>query len=181
MNRRKMIRVSAAAAVALGLVPGRSWAQKRSVAERRQHPGKGYWSNRSASRRMGHALDYSRSLSDYARRAEAVDPEFAKAQVDEIGRHISVAQQQIETVRKEAAQRGDKQTVADVDRIRAELNDSAKAYAHCKEHCAKTHVNTAQLSKSADRVTKSLESASKVHLQTMKRLYPEASSGTDTE
>ncbi|MFH5802798.1 hypothetical protein [Alienimonas sp. DA493] len=37
----------------------------RSSVERRLHPGRGFFSNDAASRRIGHALDYSRGLQRY--------------------------------------------------------------------------------------------------------------------
>ncbi len=98
-----------------------------------------------------------------------------------IGRHISVAQQGLAIIRKEAKRQGDKQTVTEVDRMTVELNASLKAYVRCKAHSAKAHINMIQLSKNAGRVTKSLESAVKIRAQVMKRLYPKTSSGADTE
>lgn len=154
-------------------------AQKRSVADRRQHPGKGFWSNQSASRRIGHALDYSRGLSDYARRAQTVDRGFATSHVEEIGRNISVAEQQLSVVRKEAEQSGDKQTVADIDRIAKDLQAATAAHADCKKHCEQANLDTAQLDRSAGEVTKSLEAAKKGHKQLMKRLDPEPTTETN--
>ncbi|MCA9076952.1 MAG: hypothetical protein KDA93_18140 [Planctomycetaceae bacterium] len=149
-------------------------AQKRSVADRRQHPGKGFWSNQAASRRMGHALDYSRGLSNYARQAQTVDHGFATSQVEEIGRNISVAEQQLSVVRKEAQQSGDKQTVADIDQIAKDLTAASTAHADCEKHCQQANLDTTKLDRSAGEVTKSLESAAQRHQQMMKRLHPEA-------
>ena len=39
---------------------------RSSTAERRLHPGGGFWANDAASRRIDHALDYSRGLQRYS-------------------------------------------------------------------------------------------------------------------
>lgn len=174
MNRRLFILGMTVLTLALTSHDASAQRSTRSTADRRQHPGKGFWSNQSASRRIGHALDYSRGLSDYARRAQVVDRDFAKSQVEEIGRNISVAEQQLMTVRKDAEQTGDKTTVADIDRISKALKAAQSAHADCVKHCEQANLDTTKLDKSAAKVTKSLEDAASTHKQMMERLHPEA-------
>lgn len=156
-------------------LPDANAQQKRSTADRRQHPGQGFWSNQAASRRVGHALDYSRGLSSYAQQAESVQPDFAQTHVDEIGRNISVAERIVTEELKVAEKNEDKETIADLKKIIHNLKEAKTAHEHCREHCEKDDVDTAKLSHSVSQVTKSLESAQKTQKEMMKRQHPATS------
>ena len=178
MNRRTLC--ITVAMIVVAIVGQDAMAQKRSVADRRQHPGVGYWTQQSSSRRIGHALDYSRGLSDYAQRAKTAQPEFARSHVEEIGRNITVAQKELIVQRKEAEASGDKSTMADIDKITKDLKAATEAHANCKEHCEKGHIDTVQLSESAAKVTKALQAASNTQKEMIKRQQPDASEAADS-
>jgi len=169
------------AMIAMAVITQDAMAQRRSVADRRQHPGVGFWAQQSSSRRIRHALDYSRSLTDYAQRAKMVTPEFAKIHVEEMGRNIAVAQKQLAVQRKEAEANGDKATVTDIDKISKDLKVATEAHASCKEHCEKGQIDTSQLLQSVGQATKALQSASKSQKQMIKRQHPGTSTKTDTK
>ncbi len=158
-------------AIAIG-VQDVSAQQKRSTADRRQRPGQGFWSNQAASRRVGHALDYSRGLSNYAQQAQSVQPDFAKIHVEEIGRNISVAEKLVSEELKAAEKSDDKQTIADLKKVIQDLKEAKTAHAKCKEHCEQGEIDTTKLSHSAHEVSKSLQSAQKTQKEMMKRQHP---------
>ncbi len=178
MNRRTLC--ITVATIAMAVIVQDAMAQKRSVADRRQHPGVGYWTQQSSSRRIGRGLSYSRGLSDYAQRSKTLQPEFAKSHVEEIGRNITIAQKELPIQRKEAEVSGDKATMADIDKITKDLKAATEAHANCKEHCEKGHIDTVQLSESAAKVTKALQAASKTQKEMIKRQQPHASEATDS-
>ncbi len=146
--------------------------QKRSTADRRQRPGQGFWSTQAAARRVGHALDYSRGLSNYAQHAQSVQHDFAKVHVEEIGRNITVAEKLVSEELKVAEKSDDKQTIADLKKIVQDLKVAKTAHEDCKQHCEQGEIDTAKLSHSAHAVTKSLQAAQKTQKQMIKRQHP---------
>ena len=178
MNRKTLC--ITVAMIAMTVTMQDAMAQKTSsVADRRQHPGAGFWSQQSSARRIGHALDYSRSLSDYAQRAKTVTPEFARSHVEEIGRNITVAQKELIVQRKEAEASGDKATMADIDKITKDLKAATEAHANCKEHCAKGHIDTVQLAQNADNVSTALQAAVKTQKEMMNHQHLDTSADAD--
>lgn len=83
-----------------------------------------------SSARIGHALDYSRSRSDYAQRAKTVTPEFAQTHVEEIGRNITVAQKELTLQRKEGEASGDKETITNIAK---DVKAASEAHANCEK------------------------------------------------
>lgn len=177
MNRKLFF--TTVTAIVVGMAGQGLMAQQRSVADRRQHPGVGFWAQQSSSRRVSHALDYSRSLQDYSQRAKTVEPAVAKLHVEEIGRDLEVAKKQIAMEHKEAEKTGDKEAIADLEKIAKSLKTAEEAHADCKAHCEQGSIDTAQLATSAEAVTKALQPVSKTQKQMIKRQHPGTSSKTN--
>lgn len=133
----------------------------RSTAERRQHPGKGFWENQRASRSIQHARDYSRDLYRYSREAQVVSPEVAKAESVELGRNIERAQKELTTVGKQHA--NDKQVQTALESINKHIAKAAEVHKTLHEECCKDAPDGGVTMHCCSEITKELEKAAAEH------------------
>lgn len=155
------------ALIGLGLVsgiassPSQADAQRiRSVIERRQRPGRGFWTDERTERNIRHARDYSRSLYYYSRYARYVEPHVARSESSNLGQCITAA-------RKEVASRvkTTKSTDAQValKTIEKHLDSAAKAQKALHAECSKDSMNKMACAKHCNTITKELDKAQAEH------------------
>lgn len=174
MIKRRLF-ILAASVAALALVANLEiFAQKRArpTAERRLHPGRGFWANKAASRRIDHALDYSRGLYEYAQQAQTIDPAEARVQAEELSRNLDAAKKRLDEARKEAEAEKDSETVVDIDSINKHVFAASKQHEKCMAECKKKEVNGESVMHCCQTITSSLGDAKKEHSRVMKRLHP---------
>lgn len=149
------------------------YAQKvGSIAERRQRPGKGYWTHRAAQRRIDHALDYSQDLRQYAEEAESIDPAEAKLHAEELGRNLSAAQKRVADAKKQAGTDKAAETVKDLDSISKGLSTAADQHAACMEACKQDSVDGKMVMHCCQIITTELQKAKKTYSRVMQRQHP---------
>lgn len=137
-------------------------AQKiRSTAERRQHPGKGFWANQRASRNIQHARDYSRSIGQYVTEAESISPTVAKAESEALGSRIEAIQNELVIVRKENAD--SPEVLEQVKGIETTLNRAAETCAMLHAECCKDTINGQVCGDMAGKITATLDQVAKQH------------------
>jgi hypothetical protein len=123
--------------------------QIRSMAERRQHPGGGFWANDSASRRISHAQDYSRGLQRYSQYiAQPAQPagqdsnvivypnyEIVTTHVRDVGNNIAGAQERWLEVKADATAIKDQATLDSLKSLKDQLASAAAEQKKCMEEC----------------------------------------------
>lgn len=124
----------------------------------------------SASRSMRNAREYSHAYREYARTPEVqkVEPEVAKETADAIEQYIVKAQKHMAWMRKHAA--GDKATLASLDLIDKNLEESAKSHKEMHEMCQQENIDAEGSMKCCERIDESLSAAIAEHDKLMKRL-----------
>ncbi len=173
MSRRKLNQCVLCIAVAmiagLTMVQSADAQQRpRSIVERKQHPGKGFWENQRASRSIQHARDYSRDLYRYSRDAQVVSPEVAKAESVELGRNIEMAQKELAAVGKQ--HEGDKQVLASLDSINQHIAKAAAVHKTLHEECCKDSPDGGITMHCCSEITKELEKAAAEHAALLRTL-----------
>lgn len=145
-------------------------AQKpRSAAERRQHPGQGFWANDRAARRLTHARDYSTGIGSYATRAQIVQPAVTKSESEEVGRNLAAAGRELRVVRKAVAD--DKAAIATIDSLSKQLAVAEKQFELMNAECCKASVDGQATSKCCADLSSTLDEIIEEHAALMKSLY----------
>lgn len=147
-------------------VPSVQAAQKRSIAERRQHPGKGYWANQRATRSINHARDYSRSFGDYSRRSHTVDPQTAKSESGRLSNLVESTQHEMKTVRKEHSD--DPKVLKKLDQIDTKLDTAAEYAKMLHAECCKESVDGAVCDTMTSKISSTLDEIVKDHDELLK-------------
>lgn len=150
------------------VAPPRVQSRRRSIAARRQHPGKGFWANQRASRSLQHAQTYSRDLYNYSRGATLVVPEVAKAESESIGQILETAKREFATVR--AALDGNKEALVALDGIGKHLNKAAETHRSLHEECCKDSPDSHKCAGCCSDITKELDKAVAEHDALMRTL-----------
>lgn len=176
MNSTNRILVAFLMAAMTLAVPADSFAQlkTRSVAERRQRPGKGFWANQRTSRNIRHARDYSSGLYMYSRRARAVDPAVAKSESENLGRNIECAKKELTVVQQIAKMSDDKETLKTIDTINKHLANAAETHKALHEECCRESPDGTVASDCCSDITKELEKAMAEHDALMRKLSGKA-------
>ena len=155
------------ALIGLGLVsgvastPSQADAQRiRSVIERRQRPGRGFWIDERTERNIRHARDYSRGLYHYSRYARRVEAPVAKSESVQLGECITAA-------RKELASRAkttkSKDTQAALKAIERHLDAAARAHKSLQAVCGKDTMDKVACARHCNTITKELDKAQAEH------------------
>lgn len=157
----------------------------RDAAANRLHPTNqlGAFGHRQASRRIGHAIDYSRDLQGYASYPRAVQPQqpatvpvtpYQVIVTEEVGRNISAAQRDIARLKKAPAAAKDPEAQKSFEAIQKHLNAAAEQHATMMDCCNGEECDGEMLMKCCDAAIEELEKAKAENDKLMKRLYPEA-------
>lgn len=153
--------------------------QRRSVAERRQRPGQGFWANQRASRNLRHARDYSQSLYSYSRGVEAMQPEVAKSESEELGRKLEATKKELDAVSKEVGD--DKDAQAALKTIGDHLNKAMVKHKELHTECCKEEVDGTVCAMCTSEITKELEKATAEHTALQRYLELKAQNKEDDE
>ncbi len=159
--------------------PHRVQSRRRSIAARRQHPGKGFWANQRASRSLQHAQTYSCDLYNYSRGATLVVPEVAKTESENIGRNLEAAKREFATVR--AALGGNKEALVALDGIGKHLNKAAETQKSLHEECCKDSPDSGVCAGCCSDITKELDKAVAEHDALMRTLQGQVKTEAKTE
>lgn len=189
IGRRSVLRgVLKAAMGAVLLVPAtEALAQPRNAAANRLHAGHGWanrntWGHRQASRRMGHAIEYSRDLRGYAAYPRTVQPQervvvpvapYPVIVTEEIGRNISAAQRDIARVKK-AADPKDAETKASLEKVEKHLVAAAEQHSKMEECCSGPECDGEMLAGCCEAAEKELEAAKAENDKLIKKLDADA-------
>lgn len=140
----------------------------RSTAERRQHPGKGFWENQRASRNIQHARDYARDIGQYTTTVETISPAIAQAESEELGGRIASIQKELAVVRAENADTP--AVVEQVKGIESQLNQAVETQKMLHAECCKDSVNGQVCGDMAGKLTVTLTQVAKGHTKLMKSM-----------
>lgn len=151
--------------------------EKRSVAERRQQPGKGLWANERASRHLGHARYYASGLGSYASAARSVQPRIAKSESALIGSNLAAVSKELRTVRKEVAT--DESAAAAIARLTTRLAQAKEQFKVLKAECSNATIDGSATMACCSKLTETLDQIIDEHGQLMTRLYEVPHSGHD--
>lgn len=184
----------ALAVTSVATVADSAMAQRtRSTADRRQHPGGGFWANDAASRRISHAQDYSRGLQRYSQYMVqpnqpagqpqpagqtanvVVQPshEMTTTYVREIGNNIAGAQERLLEVQAEAKRNEDQLTLDSLKSISQQLSSAAAEQKKCMEECKSGNMDMNAIMERCQAMTSALDKAKAEHEKLMLRLHPE--------
>ncbi|MBR9804472.1 hypothetical protein GYB59_23490 [bacterium] len=141
-------------------------AQKRSTAERRQSPGKGFWANQRAARNISHARDYSRSFGDYSRRAHTIDTQTAKSESGTLSNLVKSTQDEMKTIRKEHADHP--QVLKKLDQLDKKLATAAEHAKMLHAECCKESVDGAVCETMTSKISSTLDEIAKEHNELLK-------------
>ncbi len=186
IDQRRLLKgiMTTALGVAL-LVPAAAFAQPRNSAANRAHPGHGFanregWQHQNASRRIGHAIDYTRNLRNYAAapvpqavpQPQPPAESYPRIVTDEIGRNVAAARKELEVAKKAPAVAKDPEAAKSFAAIDKHLAAAAEQHKTMMECCSKEEVDGEMLMKCCDDAIKHLEEAQAENRKLMQRLYP---------
>jgi hypothetical protein len=126
----------------------------------RLRPGSSY-SNQRASRSIRHARDYSRDIYHYSRVPRTIQPSVAKADAEDLGRTITTAQQQLDTVRQEIG--NDPAAATPLKTIDQHLATAEKQHKMLYEECCKESVDGLACMKHCNQILLELDKAQAEH------------------
>lgn len=162
--------------VVLGLVAVLSYtmltqdviAQKngRSVTERRQRPGKGFWANQRVSRNIRHARDYSRSIGRYATQAGDADPVVTKAESEILGIQLKGVVRDLGIVKDSNAR--DPDVVKQIQKLQAKVKKLSETQKVLHLECCKESPDGAVCDRMSSKITEMLDEIEKDHVNLMK-------------
>ena len=119
------------------------------------------FSNQRAYRSMQHARDYARDVQRYAPVIAHAEPTVLRSESDRLGQDIQAAQQQLVTVRKQAAD--DKEVQASLDAVEKHLTTAADVHKKLHAECHKDAVDPEACAKCGDQIAQALEQAMAEH------------------
>lgn len=165
-----------------------TFAQQRgNSAANRAHAGHGWqnrnsWSHRSADRRIGHAIEYSRDLRDYgsvprtgqAQPASVPIGRYPVIVTEEVGRNITAARQDLAAAKKAPEVAKDPEALKSFATIDKHLAAAAEQHATMMECCEGEECDGEMLMKCCDAAVDALEKARAENTKLMQRLYPDA-------
>lgn len=165
---RMAVGLAVATAVTASVVPAAYAQRPRSTAERRLHPGRGFWANERASRNLRHARDYSRGIYDYSQRAARIESPVAKSESEQLGRNLDAAQRELDVVRAEFPT--DEETLASLKAIDDHLARAAKTHEILHAESSKDSVDGNHCAACCIDITKNLEMALAEHDALVRKL-----------
>lgn len=162
--------------------------QRGNSAANRAHAGHGWanrnaWAHRNANRRMGHAIEYSRDLRDYATVPRAGQPQgsasvpmgrYPVVVTEEVGRNISSAKRDLAVAKQAPEAKNNAEIQESFAAIEKHLDDAAKQHAEMMNCCAGEECDGEVLMKCCESAIGALEKAKTENNKLMKKLYPEA-------
>lgn len=179
--------LAALGAVALMPVTDAMAQPRRDSAANRAHAGHGWanrntWAHQSASRRMGHAIEYSRDLRSYASYPRVVQPQEQPAFVpvtpysvivtEEVGRNIAAARQDIAQAKKAPKVADDADARKSFETIEKHLSAAAEQHDAMIDCCAGEECDADAMMKCCDAAVEHLNAAKTENEKLMMRLYP---------
>lgn len=151
----------AASSIAMNSPAAFSEQRPRSVAERRQSPGKGYWENHRVSRNIQHARDFASSIHRYATQAPSFNRQVAKAESEILGQQIESTSRELTAIRE--AHGEDRRVIEQAKSVEAKLAEAASAQEMLHEECCKDAPDGVVCSDMASRITSSLDKVASEH------------------
>lgn len=160
----------AMALVALA-IPSIAFAQRDAGSKIR---GDAYnaWSGNRAGNAMRSAREYSGYYRQYTHTVPApqADPEVARDAADTIGTYITKARRHFSWMRTQAQATNDKETLASLDDIDANLAAAAKSHHEMHDTCLKASVDSGVTMRCCQQIDEHLSKAIAEHDKLMKRL-----------
>lgn len=142
--------------------------QRRSIAERRQRPGQGFWANQRASRNLRHARDYSQSLYRYSLGVEIMQPDVARSESEELGAKLEATKKELAAIRKEVGD--DNEVQAALQAIEDHLTKATAKHKELHAECCKEKVDGAVCAICTNDIIKELEKAMAEHAALQRHL-----------
>lgn len=127
------------AVAALLVLPQQSFAQADAGAKARGDYSGTFWSSRSATRSVRHAIDYSRDAQQYVRSTPKPSSQYLRADAAEIARNLTAAKAEIAYLKKQAT--SDKELAATVASIEKHLAAAESEHHTFHAECAKDAIN----------------------------------------
>ncbi len=140
--------------------------QTRSTAERRQHPGGGFWANQRTSRNIQHARDYSRSIGRYTTQAPSINPVITQSESQMLGLQLQGIQRDMGIVRETHI--GNPQVVEQVKVIDDKLAKASETQSMLHAECCKETPDGKVCGDMATKLTAALDEIAKDHAKLMK-------------
>jgi hypothetical protein len=138
----------------------------RSTADRRQHPGGGFWANERTSRNIQHAQDYSRSIGRYTTQATTINPAITQSESQMLGMQIQGIQRDMGIVRESHVDNS--QVVAQVKVIDDKLAKASETQKMLHTECCKDTPDGKVCGEMATKLTTTLDEIAKDHAKLMK-------------
>jgi hypothetical protein len=166
--------------------------QRGNSAANRAHAGHGWanrnaWAHRNADRRIGHAIEYSRDLRDYATVPRTEQPasvpmgRYPVVVTEEVGRNINAAKQDLAAAKQAPAIKDNAEAQQSFAAIEKHLDAAAKQHAEMMNCCSGDECDGEALVKCCEAAIGELEKAKAENSKLMKKLYPEAKSAASQE
>lgn len=138
----------------------------RSTAERRQHPGSGFWANQRTSRNIEHARDYSRSIGRYATQAPSINPVITQSESQMLGLQLQGIKRDMGIVREGYI--GNPKVVDQVKVIDDKLAKASETQKMLHTECCKDTPDGKVCGDMATKLTTALDEIAKDHAKLMR-------------
>lgn len=127
-------------AVTLHVSPHSALAQADAGAKARGDYSGTYWSSRSASRSVRHALDYTRGTYEYVQSTPKPSVPYLRADAADVGRNLAAAKAEVAYLKKNSA--NDKEIAAAVASIEKHLEAAQVEHHKFHAECAKESLDS---------------------------------------